>query len=281
MTQIRRPWLAAVLTLVQPGLGHLYAGRLQRGIVVFAILAVLGVVAIVLTLLRPGVVSPIAAVLLLLAFVIAVVDAWIVAKRARPFQLHAYNRWYVYLGVLACGWVLGRFRADILQAFRIPSAAMAPTLMPHDWIYVDKRSATRRTLARQDLLVYRSPDDRATVIKRIVGVPGDTLLMRNDTLMRNGSRVAESYVDWLRIAADRAGTSELGNWGPVVVPPNTVFVLGDNRHESKDSRQVGPIPAVSAIGKPLVIYYSYDAEGDTPLPFLTAIRWQRVGKRVM
>jgi signal peptidase I len=214
-----------------------------------------------------------------------VVDAARVARRAqRPYEIKPVNRWYVYAMVLALGLGLGaavqNLRERVLEPYRNPSAAMAEALLVGDWFFVDKRASTRTALAHESIVVYESPEDPTDkIVKRIVGLPGDSLAARNDTLIRNGRTVIEPYATFTRYASavDSAMRAGLGNWGPLLVPADSIFVLGDNRHASRDSRHVGFIPTRGVVGKPRLIYYSYDPEGDWALPFLTAVRWSRLG----
>lgn len=223
-----------------------------------------------------------------LLYVGQAIDAFRVARRAPvPYTLKPYNAVYTYALVLVFGLGLGKARDSIkegfVEAYRVPSAGMAETIQLGDWLYVDKREAGRIAPTRNALIVYRSPDDRTLALKRVVGVAGDTLRMRNDTLYRNDEPVSEPYAHVLgndRVNLADPSLQRMRTWGPVIVAHGTVFVLGDNRHASKDSRHVGLIPLDSVVGTPTVVYYSYDPEGDRPFPALTAIRWQRLGMRL-
>jgi signal peptidase I len=275
----RRPWLAAVFSFLQPGLGHVYAGRLDRAIAVIAVLLLAGV-ASTLLLLTMTLGSWVVALLLLAAALYAGVaaDAVFVARAApEPYFLKRSNSWYVYAGTLTLGIALRSLHERVIERFRIPSEAMAQTILLGDWLFVDKRASTRRTIVHTALVTYRSPDDYSVALKRVVGVQGDTLLMRNDTLIRNGRIIEESYATINPSSTASDVLDRMRNWGPVNVTGDSIFVLGDNRHASKDSRHVGPIPTANVLGKPRIIYYSYDPEGGTPLPALTAIRWKRLG----
>jgi signal peptidase I len=138
------------------------------------------------------------------------------------------------------------------------------------------------------------------VVKRLIGIPGDTLEMRGDSLFRNGRYVAEPYVRhtnpqsalpspvvgtvlrWQRphlIGADSAYTPGLRNWGPLVLPPRSYFVMGDNRDESVDSRFWGFLPRDNIKGATAFIYFAYDPSSWRPLPLVTAIRWGRILRR--
>ena len=285
----RRPAVAALLGLVQPGLGHVYAGRFRRGMAVIIILLALAAADVLL------VVNNVAGWVLLPIFLIAIllhvgqaIDAFRVARGAGvPYTLKSYNTPYTYALVLAVGLGLGQagdwIKKEFVERYRVPSAAMTETIQPGDWLYVDKREAGRVAPTRNALIVYRSPDDSTLALKRVVGVAGDTLRMRNDTLYRNDEPVSEPYAHV--VASDQVNFTDtslerMRTWGPVIVARGTVFVLGDNRHASKDSRHVGLIPLDAVVGTPSVVYYSYDPDGDWPLPALTAIRWQRLGTRL-
>ncbi len=305
----RNPWGAALLSLIAPGTGQLYAGRPGR-----AFSALLAAVASRLLLLL--VVFQVAAhplniilwgILLAVVLVALPVAAAIAAARAsRPYQLQPYNRWFIYLAFgftcriamfLAGAAPLGHF---VIEAFRNPTGSMEPTLLVGDFFYVDRTPAAGTSIGREDIVTYRAIEEPSIkIIKRIVGLPGDTLAMVSGTLFRNGDRVAESYVkhtdtgkseDELQRAKMRAwqirslvGDStgyapDLQTWGPVVVPEKSYFALGDNREASYDSRYYGFIPAENIVGQLQMIYWSYDRSSFRPLPFLSAVRWERLGR---
>ncbi len=150
----------------------------------------------------------------------------------------------------------------------------------------------------------RGDDPTPTLVKRLIGTGGDTLYMRHAVLFVNGvesdrpaSAIAPSlqtpaqpdYPDPLFQWQNRfaPATSRFGaapaepshdNWGPIVVPANHFFMMGDNRYDSKDSRYWGFVPRENVRGRPMFVYYSYNADdSDRPLPFITDIRWSRLG----
>ena len=214
-------------------------------------------------------------------------------------------------------------RQLLAEAFRIPSGSMEPTLLVGDQLFVNKLRFgphipfTDHSLPgyaspkRGDVTVFVSPAQDASirispdevtpmVVKRIVGVPGDTLLMRHGALKVNGTAVPspnsfvlpeaianqpQSIFTWqhrIAIRGSRFGepveTPSLHEWGPLVVPPGTFFMMGDNRDNSVDSRYYGPVPRANLRGTPMFIYYSYDPEQGPPfIRALTAIRWRRIG----
>jgi signal peptidase I len=136
------------------------------------------------------------------------------------------------------------------------------------------------------------------IVKRVIGLPGDTLAMQGGTVIRNGQPIQEPYATRARPAEpDAPGTEQqmrawqesrlIGarsvpyrpdrdNWGPVVVPRDSLFVMGDNRDFSYDGRFWGFLPRANLRGSPVLIYYSFDPSSWRVLPLLTAVRWDRL-----
>jgi signal peptidase I len=152
---------------------------------------------------------------------------------------------------------------------------------------------------RDDILVFDSVEEEGLkVVKRLIGMPGDTLSMEDGELFRNGHRVNEPYVvhsdptrseDPIQRAKMRewqlphlvhrdpaAYQPDLQEWGPIVVPADSFFMMGDNRDSSYDGRYWGFLPRKNVRGRPLVVYFSYDPSSWRALPFLTAVRWTRL-----
>lgn len=307
MSKPRRPWIAAVLSLGAPGLGHLYSGYPAAAAIAYvgAILS-LGLM-LALWLLVP--IAPVNILLGLLAFptiylAIPVHAAMKAGRQSTAYELRAYNRWYVYLAIyLLFGFVFApgfqKWLKDYLEAFRIPSGAMEPTLMIGDYLYVTKGSAGRKELTAGSLAVFESVEEPGLkVIKRVSGAPGDTVEMRQGELWRNGHRVLEPYAIHRDAARSEDSTQrakmrawqvahmvetpevnylpDLQTWGPVIVPPDSFLALGDNRDASYDSRYYGFVPFGKVLGKPSVIYLSLDRGDDST----THVRWSRIGQRV-
>lgn len=199
-------------------------------------------------------------------------------------------------------------RSLLVEAFRIPSGSMENTLQIGDFLFVNKalygaevplvhrRLPALREPQRFDIVVFDSPEEaNVNVVKRVVGVPGDTLAMVDGRTTVNGEPLAEPHAinsassydpqdprmrEWqVRYLADgdaRTYRPSLKNWGPIVVPADSFFVMGDNRNNSYDSRYWGFLGRDRISGRPLFIYYSFDKTSLMPLPFLTGIRWGRI-----
>ena len=276
MTKRRRPWLAALLSVLAPALGHVYAGRPGRGVVVgLAYLA--GVLGLMLLASRARSALALMALLAALgvAYVLVARDAFRIARRAGDaYPLAWFNRWWGYALVLVVLLVVqglyGRFvRREIVQAFRLPSGAMAPTLLIGDHFLVDKRAYRVGDPQRLDVVVFESPADRTTLfVKRILGLPGDTIEIRDKIVRLNGAPLDEPYATRSDRTDEKSPAS--ADHGPLTVPAGHYFILGDNRDASLDSRAVGPIPREKIFGRARILYWSWDHAAG-------AVRWDRIG----
>jgi signal peptidase I len=303
----RKPWAAGLLSLVLPGLGHLYAGRPRAAGIAFLLGPLAAVIAFGALFLP---VPPINVLIALAALLLVLVGIPIHAARmaaAAPdsYEPRWYNRWYVYLNL----WIASAFllqpasydymKGHLVEAFRVPSGSMEPTVRAGDYVYVGKWEATRSDLTHGTVVVFESVEEPGLkVVKRIVGLPGDTLRMASGALYRNGQRLTEAYairtdpgrgedpvqrakmrfwqVDHLAGQASATYQPDLEEWGPLVVAADSLFVLGDNRDPSYDSRYWGFLPRGNVVGQPRVVYFSYDPKGSAP--FLRRVRWGRIGQ---
>ncbi len=174
--------------------------------------------------------------------------------------------------------------ATLMQAFYIPASSMEPSLRVGDYLLVNK---TARNPQRGEMVVFRYPEDPSqTFIKRVIGVPGDRIRLDNKQVIRNGQPLVESYVqhstDYIDSYRDNFPKTPSVHLEPhaqemlsknvvegeVTVPTGVFFVLGDNRDASLDSRFFGFVPQANIIGRPWMVYWSYDADA-------SKTRWDR------
>lgn len=289
----RRPWIAALITLLTIGLGHLYAGNPKRGLILFGIAQTLFVICSIFMIIIPNVIFILVVVIAVLAFaVFCVVDAASIANRKKEnYELARYNRWFVYLGYIVILYVVSTIvsagiRANIVQAYRIPSGAMKPTLLGGDhllvnkFIYGVKIPFVQKPLTsisepkRGDVVIFIYPEDRAKVfIKRVIGVGGDMIEIRDKKILLNNLPWSDAHgVNVDNVIIPRSDQPR-DNFGPVTVPAGALFVLGDNRDQSYDSRFWGFVPMKDVLGKALIIYWSWNNEGSN-------VRWSRINVRV-
>ncbi len=269
----RKPWAAALFSFVLPGLGQLYAGRSKRAAIAFGMTWSAALLFFAMVHFSPGRLAVASLPFLLVVALGVIVDAYQCANRtASPYALARYNRWYVYSAAIAINaLVLSPIKVSsaIFGATRpwsIPSTSMAPTLVLGDYLW--STALATGPLARGSLAIFQSPSLHAPVIKRIGGIPGDTLAMRDGVLYLDGAPPHEDYLDAPGDCAGAAPDSARRNWGPIVVAPDTYFMLGDNRDCSIDSRAYGMIRRDSIFARPALIYFSHDSAGT---------QWDRIG----
>ncbi len=223
-----------------------------------------------------------------------------------------FDSWMRSLGMALVLFLI--IRTFLIEAFQIPSGSMERTLLAGDFLFVNKAAfgaqipGTRARLPgfespqRGDVIVFAYPKNPdLNYVKRVIGVGGDTVEMRAGEVRVNGEPLREPYVqrvdpghdvsdpefNWQReylLAASSEARRRYhptrDTWGPLAVPPGKYFVLGDNRDNSADSRYWGFVDAGAIRGRPLVVYFSYDREAYDALPWLTDIRWHRLGSVV-
>lgn len=306
MDTTRNPKVAGLLSLLSPGLGELYAGKpMACFAIVFVMQAALWVVLGLWALAPPGMLTVLAGPAIMVGALIAIIrHAAITARRAdASYRMQWYNRWYVYiaaagvLGLAERGCARGA-NALLGTPYRIPSPAMESTLLVGDRVFVASVPRSLRAPAEGAIVVFRSVEASMPglhLVKRVLGMPGDTLSMAHDTLYRNGRLLDEPYALHLADTPLAEGDSLLRqirswqlpyyagidtagyrptthDWGPLVVPPNAFFALGDNRDNSYDSRIYGFVPFSNVEGRPRLIYFSLGSS--------VGLRWNRIGRRI-
>jgi signal peptidase I len=212
-------------------------------------------------------------------------SAWKLRLKNRLFMAFAHAP------TLATFWAIVlafSVRTLFLQGYRLPTGAMEENLLIGDQILVNKflygpalplsniRLPGLRAPERGDVIVFKYPDEPARdMVKRVIGLPGERLELHRKRVYINGVRLDEPYVHYLEPASavDRPSTDDVREeFGPVIVPPDHYFVMGDNRDNSQDSRYWGSLPKTYVSGKAIAIYWSQDAE--------SGIRWDRLGAKV-
>jgi len=205
----------------------------------------------------------------------------------------------------------------LVQAYVVPTGSMEGTVMIGDHMLVDRVTYSNpgswgshllpyRDVQRGDIVCFHYPEDiRQIYVKRVIGIPGDRIHMENKQVVRNGRHLRESYTQHIDPRLDPYrdnfpqapgwGTTALGREmlannvrdGELIVPPGRLFVMGDNRENSEDSRYWGLVPRDYVVGTPVLIYWSYDAPTadltnwsldhvvDVMAHFFTKTRWNR------
>jgi signal peptidase I len=204
-------------------------------------------------------------------------------------------------------------RTFLVEAFKIPTGSMENTLLVGDFLLVNKavygaelpvvhtRLPGFAEPKRSDVVVFLPPHDPTkNYVKRLVGLPGDTLEMRDKVLYLNGEAQEEPYtrhvdhfshpsdsrMNWQReylVGGKKAWRDydpTRDNWGPLVVPEGKFFALGDNRDNSEDSRYWGFVDQTAIRGRPMFVYYSFIRDPLERFSWLTEVRWGRIGEAI-
>jgi signal peptidase I len=284
VTVRRNKWRALAMSLLLPGFGQLYNGEINKAIwlyLAFLLLTGPGVAAIALYL-PGGLMMPVLVLGVLSSLTLWVwgaVNGWRAARTRVDYVPAAWQVSGTYaLVLLVCGMVvpplmMHSIRTHGLQSFDIASASMEPTLWRHDLIFADKRYNCPgcKSVQRGDIAIFTYPNDRTQIyVKRIIGLPGDVITIAGRGVSVNGrsleTEAGTEGIDgrtWQVIWGDRP-TAEMS----ATVPAGAVFVLGDNRSNSADSRQFGPVPLDDVAGNVRQIWGSFGDDG---------IRWERLG----
>lgn len=177
-------------------------------------------------------------------------------------------------------------RTFIVQSFYIPSGSMKPTLLPGDYILVNKfaygvripylgtKLFFHRVPKRGDVIVFIYPKNTSEdFIKRVIGLPGQEVQIINGKIYINNKKIKDPW-GYFSTKEPPGFIEAVENFGPIVVPKNALFVMGDNRNNSEDSRFWGTLPLKNVLGKAFLIYFSWDGAAHG---LSNKVRWSRIG----
>jgi signal peptidase I len=272
----RRPWLAAAANLTLAPLGHVYAGAPLRGVVAAAIAIATGMAALFLAMKAQSAAALNASLIsMAVAQLPLAIDAWIVARRSRAgYRPKFYNRWYIYLGLILAltttsSWLRDNVRR-LVRAYEIKAASMAPSLVAGDHVLADMTAYAGETPKRFDVVVFQPPDKpEATWLKRVIGLPGETVEIRNRQVWINGAPLDDPHAHLTKEETDQR-VARRDDMQPLQLDSEGYFLMGDNRNHSHDSRFFGPISSDDIYGRVHAIYFS---SVEDPLE----IHWERIG----
>ena len=289
----RKPALALMLSGMLPGLGQLYNGQLNKGLFLFLgfVFISLPFIVIVALALPPAWMMPLLILSLAASlglYLYGLWDAWRVARRSADYRLLGWQQPAIYLSLLLFAYlvVIGSstqyLREHLVESFRIPSDSMVPNVLRGDFLFADKRvncPGCKQSIRRGDIAIFVYPNNRTLLyIKRIIGLPGDRIEIEGRRITVNG-RVISVLDESSELMREQGDSGEYqvrwpatGGVEPfsITVPPGQVFVLGDNRDASNDSRSFGTVPLMDVIGRAKQVWFSYSAE--------SGVRWDRLGK---
>lgn len=309
----RRWWLAGLLSFLVPGLGQVYNGQETKGLLFYVALSVWGGIFMCsfYYFIKPPATPVHFALIAFMALVSLVFFLYILFEAIRSakrisgnYILKGFNRWYVYALVIIVIRLVDFstqtviVRNNIFRPFKAPAVSMMPTIDVGDHFICDLSYYRLNNPERGDLIIFKWPKDESKIfLKRIIGIPGDTIQIVNDAVYVNQKKLDLKFLK--KITLEPGGEADeyretdgnssyrilnlvnmTSNYGPVTVPAGEYFVLGDNRNNSDDSRYWGMVKRDQIYGKPVFIYFSWD----TRIPAwnvwarLASIRFSRIGK---
>jgi len=258
----RNPFIAALLSLLAPGVGQIYNGKGALGLVFFLVFIALPFLWRVSGWPRHfiGLVAlPIAAIVF---WLFIIVHAFIQARRIRETELKKYQTTAVYaffiiLSLSLMNFVPARIWINPLgvSPYRMATASMMPTLQKDDCLMADPKAYNDQVLKRGDLVVFEYPrDPTKQFLMRVIAIEGETVEIKNKQVFIDGEPLQESY----KVHEDIAMDNTRDNFDPLKIPAGHCFVLGDNRDNSLDSRYWGALPLANVKGQALYIYWGKD-----------------------
>ena len=287
----RRWWLAGLLSFLVPGLGQVYNGQETKGLFFCVVYFVWGgfLISLVYYLLKLpitpmdiGVICLLALISLILLILIIFESIRTARRISSDYTLKRYNRWYIYLLVILIMFLVNYsvetvfIKDRVIKAYKIPAGAMMPTLLIGDHFVCDLSYYRSHNPERGDIVAFKYPvDESKDFVKRIIGIPGDTIQIVNDDVYINNEKLELKFIGKCSlehgIGAD-IYQETLGNvsyqildqnkryrdFGPVTVPEGEYFVMGDNRDYSSDSRHWGMVKRHQIYGKPAFIYFPWE-----------------------
>jgi signal peptidase I len=280
------------LSIMLPGLGQLYNGQLNKGIFLFLVFVFISTpfVALVALTLPAQWMMPLLILSLVLTlglYLFGIWDTWRVARHSADYRPYLWQQPAIYVALVLFAYlsVIGSstsyVREHLVESFRIPSNSMQPNVLKGDYLFADKQvncPGCKYSILRGDIAIFVYPNDRTLYyIKRVIGLPGDKIRIQGRTILINNQSITlNQQTDFVTERGDNgsyqvfwpAGDQNLRK--SFTVPPGKVFVLGDNRDASVDSRSFGAVPLMDVIGRAKQIWFSYDQN--------SGVRWDRLGK---
>jgi len=259
--KLKRSVLAVIWSIILPGLGQIYLGKIKRGVVFLLGLSLIRILGI-LYLLSPntkGFPGFLVIPDLLFYFYIAF-DSYRISRRIESLASSKRCLAIYIFYIFTVGGLCLYLKENYVQVFKVPAGSMRPTIIESDQIFVDKNSYKKSEPKRGDVVVFIGPKNRKEkFVKRIVGLPNETIEIKGGAILINGIPVTQPEVIkkfYYYNCGDFAKERQ-----QVKIPENSYFVLGDNSQSSLDSRYWGLVPKSNILGKVYKIYYPFNRSG--------------------
>jgi signal peptidase I len=266
----KKPWLAVFLSYTFPGIGQFYNKQILKGLAF-----IIGTIVLLLI----DRIHYLFAVFLIPLYFFVIKDAFESAEKINGTNeklleqgsksVRAFVIIVLLLHLVPFPEII---KVHFIKAYKFPSGSMIPSLLIGDHILIDKTS--KDSIKRGDIIVFKYPENpNKDFIKRVVAVEGDVVELRDKVIYINGKQTYEPYAQHTDNSIRPMGVEPRDNFGPITIPPNKFFVMGDNRDQSYDSRYWGYVPQENVKGRVFKIYWSWDSVN-------REVRWERIGKPI-
>lgn len=281
----RNTWKAILLHLLVPGFGQFYSNQFKRAIIFYTISEIIFITGILTTAITEKFfVLLISIICSIIFWLYVLIDAIILTRvnQSDFYPTRFNNRWckyiLVFIIVIAISWSLDYVRQKyIIEAYKTTTESMANTLLTGDMLIAKK--CGYNSIKNNDVVILKSPQDQeVNYIKRYVAKGGQTIEIKDKQLIVDGEPIplpeGGKHIDdrILPFALDTYG-GKRDNMPPFTVPDNNLYVMGDNRDNSIDSRFWGAVPKENVIGKTMFIHWSFNSED-------SSVRWERIGMQI-
>ena len=272
MTKKRSTWVALLLSLAEPGLGFVYNTKITAGFVIIVLSNLISILLLALSdVFKSAWVLFASFASIILFYIGTLIYVALDARRLGVVPLTPYNRGYIYILIVVVTYSLNFLTPESsVKSYSMPTGSMEPSILPGDFVMVDMEEPNRRNFQRGDLIVFKEPRDTTShFLKRLVAFARDTVEIIDGRVFVNRQEFMPylpiKRTNWERLSADFVedqiyppGAGNSDHYGPIVVPQDSIFFLGDHRDNSLDSRYIGFAGRDAILGIPLYIYWSRD-----------------------
>jgi signal peptidase I len=263
----RHPVVAFLLSFFVPGLGQLYNGNLRGALLCVGYWAIFMAFAGLTRWIYgfPGLICVIAVPPII--WILIAAQAAIGAGRLKTIQLQWYNKWYLYVCILLFAQIaltpaIGQITKDHIvgvRGYKMPATSMEPLLKSGDYLVAKVERFGDQLPVRGEVVIFPYPEDKSKdFLKRVIGLPGERLEIKDKIVFINGQQLDDPWGIRHSNVRFPGQTIPRDNLGPITIPPGAVFVMGDNRDYSHDSRFWGSVEIKDIQAKALFIYWSDD-----------------------
>ena len=281
ITKPRNGFVAFLLSLFTPGLGQIYNGQPKKGIIFFVLLLSIPLVFGLMRLTTYFYGFVILIFIYAAIHIYLIVDAVIQARRKKDYQLKIYNAWYnlliVAMGMLTVLWFYDVSSILGTQIFKVPTKSHLPTIQVGDWVVADMQVYNDEKLDYGHIVVFQRPNGK-TWNFRVVGLPDDKLALVDNVVTINGTPskytlISETFSDEIPVIEleeelpnghrhriyknKQLNKSTKTSLKDIIVPPDTYYLLGDNRDDAKDSRYIGTVSRNEILGRVIYSLWGY------------------------